>query len=247
MIVRTEAIVLRSMRYGESSRIATLFTRTRGKLSVIAKGARRTRSRFGSALLPMSHIEVVVYIKDGRSLQTLSEAAHVLRFPNLAKDLRKITIGLRIIELIDAVLQEEQQSPGMFKLTVETLQRLNFSTQRIDNLLPFFELRLAAELGFAPLIRRDEVEGLTNNGGYLAFDSGTISSSRIGAYSQSGSRKALRAFAIYASADADIILKMAIDERTRSEVEQLVDAYLRYHLEESYPSRSRKVIDQMLN
>ncbi len=234
------------MRYGESSRIATLFTRSRGKLSVIAKGARRTRSRFGSALPPMSHTEVVVYVKQGRSLQTLSEAGHILRFPNLAKDLRKISIGLRMMELIDAVLQEEEQSPSMFNLTVDTLQRLNFSTQRLENLLPFFELRLAAELGFAPLIQKEEVETLDTDGGFLAFDSGAISSSRGGPFSEAGSRKALRAFAVYASADADIILKMVVDDRTRTEVEHLVEAYMKYHLEESYPSRSRKVITQML-
>ncbi|MDX1429993.1 MAG: DNA repair protein RecO C-terminal domain-containing protein, partial [Rhodothermales bacterium] len=146
---------------------------------------------------------------------------------------------------VEAVLQEEQQSPGVFSLTVEALQRLNRTTRRVENVLPYFELRMAAELGFAPLIHKEEVEELRADGGYLAFDNGSITGARAGSQSSAGSRKALRAFAIFASADADTVQRMSLDQRTLSEVEHLVESYMKYHLEESYPDRSRKVIDQM--
>ena len=67
-IVHSDAIVLRSIDYGETSRIVTLFTRERGKIGVMAKGARANRSRFGSTLEPLSHINVVLYYKPGRDL-----------------------------------------------------------------------------------------------------------------------------------------------------------------------------------
>lgn len=245
MILRTEAIVLRSIRYGESSRIATLFTRARGRLSVIAKGARRTRSRFGSALLPMSYIEAVVYTKTGRSLQTLSEASHLLRFPSLSKDLRKISIGMRVMELVGAVLQEEESSPGLFNLTLQTLQQLSTATRRFENLLPFFELKLAVELGFAPLIDREEVEQVSDAGGSLSLDGGVISPGRNLPTSLNASRKALRSFAVYAAADAATALRMSVDTRTQSEVHTLVEAFMKYHLEEAYPTRGERVFRQI--
>ncbi len=245
MIVRTEAIVLKSMRYGESSRIATLFTREKGKLSVIAKGARRTRSRFGSALLPMSYTEVVVYCKPNRSLQTLSETTHLLRFPSLARDLRKISAGLRMMELVAAVTHEEERNPGLFNLTLQALQRLSISTSQTENIVPFFELRLAAELGFAPLIDRTRVADIGESGGFLALDQGSVSSDRDGAHPVHGTRRALRAFAILAKANIEDALRMQLDGGTRREVEELIHSFMLYHLEESYPTRSKRVIGQI--
>ncbi len=245
MILRTEAIVLRSIRYGESSRIATLFTRARGRMSVIAKGARRTRSRFGSALLPMSYTEVVVYCKSGRSLQTLSESSHLLRFPSLSRDLRKISIGMRVMELVGAVLQEEETNPGLFNLTLNTLQQLSVATRRFENLLPFFELKLAADLGFAPLIDREEVEQIGDAGGSISLDRGVIGPDRNLPSTMNASRTALRSFAVYAAADAETALRMSVDARTQSEVHALVEAFMKYHLEEAYPTRGERVFRQI--
>ncbi len=245
MIVRTEAIVLRSLRYGESSRIATLFTRERGKLSVIAKGARRTKSRFGSALLPMSYIESVIYVKPGRSLQTLSETSHLLRFPSLARDLRKISAGLRIMELLGAVVQEGEQNPALFNLSLKALQYLSLASRNVDNVGSHFELRLAAELGFAPLIDRESVESVGEDGGFLALDRGTISSGREGAYALRGSRTALRAFAILAMSDLETAMRLKVDDRTRHDLDGLVESYMRYHLEEAYSVRAKRVISQI--
>ena len=71
-IVKTRGIVLRSRRMGETSRMATLYTEDFGKLTVTAKGARRIKSKFGSALELMAEVQAVCYIRDTRNLQTLS-------------------------------------------------------------------------------------------------------------------------------------------------------------------------------
>ena len=233
------------MRYGESSRIATLFTREKGKISVIARGARRTKSRFGSALMPMSYIESVIYVKPGRSLQTLSETSHLLRFPSLARDLSKISTGLRIVELLGAVVQEEERNPGLFNLALHTLQRLSLATRYTENLALHFELKLATELGFAPLIDRDSVESIEGSGGYLAVDRGTIAVGSEGHHAVRGSRKALRAFAILAASDLDTAMRLTLDAPTRRDLESLVETFMRYHLEDAYPDRSKRVMGQI--
>ena len=93
MIIRTEAIVLRKMEYRETSQIVTLFTREKGKMAVLAKGARLLKSRFGSSLQPMSYTQVVFYHKPTRGLQTLSESAHVQPFHRISRDLEKSPSG----------------------------------------------------------------------------------------------------------------------------------------------------------
>ncbi|MEL6615154.1 MAG: DNA repair protein RecO, partial [Bacteroidota bacterium] len=70
MIVRTDAVVLRTLDFRETSRIVTLLTRQHGITGVVANGARRTKSVFGSTLQPTAYLQVVYYYKPGRGLQT---------------------------------------------------------------------------------------------------------------------------------------------------------------------------------
>jgi DNA repair protein RecO (recombination protein O) len=246
MIIRTEALVLRSMDYRETSRIVTLFTRERGKITVLARGARQSKSRFGSTLQPLTYTQVVFYYKTTRSLQTLTESSHMELFSALGQDLEKLTIGLRLLELTGALMQEEQENAAAFNLLLEALRRLDTTPVHQANLLPYFQLRLAATLGFAPAIDREAVQHLPDDGGLLALDQGAVLPP--GARPEHvlrASRAALRAYAICARADLETVMRMRLTAPVRRELERLVEAYLRFHVEDAYPTRSEKVIEQM--
>lgn len=248
MIIRTEAVVLRSMEYGETSRIVTLFTRERGKVAVMAKGARLMKSRFGSSLQPMSYTQVVFYYRPTRGLQTLTESTHVRPLHDIGRNLEKISIGLRIVELVYAFMQDEEQNPQAFNLLVNALDRLNDAETNYMNLLPYFQMQLGTVLGFAPDIDRDALETLPEEGGILALDTGTIMPFDAAAQAaQRASRTALRAFAVFARAPLDAVMRMHLDPGARHEINALIDNYLRYHTEGTYPSRSEKIIGQLLN
>lgn len=249
MIIRTEAIVLRSLEYGETSRIVTLFTREKGRLAVLAKGARLPKSRFGSSLQPMSCTQVVLYYKPTRGLQTLSESAHMAFFHRIGRDLEKIAVGLRMVELVYALLQEEEASPLVFNLLLEMLRRLDAAEARAANLLPYFELHLAALLGFAPAVAKPDVERLSDDGGLLALDTGAVvpQGEAVPRAGLRASRPALRAFAVFARAGLDAVLRMRLTPETRHEVDRLVEAYLRYHVEDAYPSRGSRVLGQLFD
>lgn len=249
MIIRTEAIVLRSIDYGETSQIVTLFTRQKGKLAVMAKGARRTKSRFGSSLQPMSYIQVVFYYKGSRGIQTLSESSHVRPFHGIMRSLEGLSYGLRIVELVYALLQEEEQNPIVFNLLIEVLERLNRSGTRLENLFHYYQLRLAAVLGFAPNIDREAVEQITGSGGVIALDTGSILPTDPGdaAGVCRASRQALRAFAVIARTDLETVMRMRIDARTLAELSRLIEDFLRYHVEDAYPTRTTRIIGQMLD
>ncbi|HET6569834.1 MAG TPA: DNA repair protein RecO, partial [Rhodothermales bacterium] len=197
-------------------------------------------------LQPGSYIQAVLYYKPTRDLQNLSETSHVRPLLHTAQDLGRITIALRVVELMNALMQPEQVVPMVFNLLVQVLGRLNDATERTDNLLPYFQLRLGSVLGFAPAIDREEVRSLPEEGGLLLLETGAVVGHSVayGAWRR-GSRGALRAFAICARADLEDVMRMTLKPEIRSEVERLVEDYLRYHLEDAYPSRSRKVIEQL--
>ncbi len=246
MIVRTDAVVLRAIEYGETSLIVTLFTRRHGQVTVMAKGARRPKSRFGSALQPMGYVQVVYYYKPGRGLQTLKESAHVQVLHGIAADIGKITVGLRLVELVRALTEDEEEHLLLFNLLIQALLCLDDATERADNVLPHFQLRLAAVLGFSPDVQRDDVLALPDEGGVLALDTGAVLS--LNAAPKSGARagrQALRAFAVFARADLDTAMRMTLTDELRGEVQRLVDAYLRYHVEDAFPDRVRKVAGQL--
>lgn len=249
MIVRTEALVLRSMDYGETSRIVTLFTRAHGRIATIAKGARLPKSRFGSSLQPMSYAQVVLYYKATRGLQTLTESAHIQRFPHIGRDLEKLSVGLRLVELVYALLHEEEANPAVFNLLLSMLRCLDEAEARATNLLPYFQLRLAAALGFAPAIERTSVEALSEEGGLLNLERGAVlpTHEAAGRAGLRASRTALRAFAILARADLDAVMRMRLSIEARAEVDALVEAYLRYHLQGAYPGRGSRVTGQLLD
>lgn len=248
MILQTEAFVLRSIDYGETSQIVTLFTRQRGKIAVMAKGARRSGSRFGSSLQPMSYTSVVVYYKPSRGVQTLSESSHLHFFDGITRDLERVSCGLRIVELVYALMQEEEQNPHVFILVLEVLERLNRTHERTENLLFYFQLHFASVLGFAPDIEREALDALSDTG-FLSFETGAILTDRSagGTSIRSASRRALRAFAICARANLDTVMRMRLDQKTCLELGRLIDDFLRYHVEESFPTRTAKIVSQMLN
>lgn len=244
-IIRTKAVVLRNLNYGETSQIVTLLTHEKGKIGVMAKGARRPKSSFGATLQPMAFTEVVFYHKPTRDLQILSESDHVEAFHNLRRDLESITVGLRIVELVDALLEEENPDPEVFSLTVRSLRHLNQTHARVANMWPFMQLRLAEHLGIAPAIDRSNVEAVEEDGLLSRANGGVYPADANPEAPLQASREALRAYAVFARADAETAMRMELSPSVRHEVEVLVRDFLKYHVEEAYPNRSEKVIAQL--
>ncbi|CAN5560188.1 DNA repair protein RecO [soil metagenome] len=244
MIVRTDAVVLRAFDYGETSRIATLYTRTHGRVSVLARGARRPKSRFGSTLQPMAYIQAVFFRRDGRGLQTLKEAAHVRLWHRTQADLERLTGALRMIELTRALTEEEEASPLTFRLLVDHMEALE-NAPETETVLPHFQLRFARILGFSPDVRREDVESIEGEGGQLSLENGRVLPIGTGAAGPRAGRGALRAFAILARTDLATALRLRLTPAERNETQTLADAYMRHHVEEAYPDRVRRVTDQL--
>ncbi|MEW6509483.1 MAG: DNA repair protein RecO [Bacteroidota bacterium] len=154
MIVTTEAVVLRTMKYRETSTIATLYTRQMGKLQGIAKGARGAKSRMAAALQPMNHITAVLYTKESRELHLLTQCDFVRPHKGLTDDMERMAVGMAAVELVDAVTPAEEENAHLFELLTMTLAAADNATKNPGNALYYFEMRLLENLGFKPDMHR---------------------------------------------------------------------------------------------
>jgi DNA repair protein RecO (recombination protein O) len=122
--VKTEAVVLRSMRYGEADRILHLYTPDRGRVSAIAKGVRRARSRFGGRLEPFFRLRIELH--EGRSeLLTVTGAQTVQGYPRLRGDVRALDGAARACDAVRRLFETSEPHPGVFNLLCRHLALLD--------------------------------------------------------------------------------------------------------------------------
>lgn len=123
-IEKMEAIVMRTFPFGDTSRIAHLFSVERGRVHVMAKGVRGPRSRFGAALEPFTRIGAVIYYKNGRDLQFLSQAEILGRRSVLGSSLLRFAYAGAVLELLDQALAGEEPPGPLFALIDGALSTL---------------------------------------------------------------------------------------------------------------------------
>jgi DNA repair protein RecO (recombination protein O) len=174
-IVRSEAICLRVQDYHESSKLVTFFTLERGKVSCLAKGARRLRSKFGAALDLFAQSRIIYYSHETRTLLTLSDAelVHSFNFSRLPTpdSLSRFLAAEQMSEFALRVIQPLDPSPQLYRLllnylsTLESLQypgpaNLQSAICNLQSPSPYpalvcsFLLKAASFLGFRPELRR---------------------------------------------------------------------------------------------
>lgn len=149
--VRTQAIVMRSVDVFETSRVLTLFTRDLGKVSALAKGARRLKSPFQSALDLLSVCDMVLLHKASEALDLVTEAALVERFDSLHRSLPAWYAGLYISELLNDLTDHHDPHPRLFDASLVTLRNLGDAELRPGRVLRF-ELACLRELGLMPAL-----------------------------------------------------------------------------------------------
>src|ERR1700755_3028226 len=148
--LRPEAMVLRSMRYGEADRILHLFTPDRGRLSAIAKGVRRAKSRFGGRLGPYFRLQLVLY--QGRSdLLTVTNAETLHGHPRLREHGGALDGAARACDAVARIFDDGEPHSGVYHLLANELALLNGDPDRSGraNALAF-RLKLLLAAGFAP-------------------------------------------------------------------------------------------------
>lgn len=150
--VKTEAVVLRSIRYGEADRILHLYSGTRGRFGAIAKGARKPKSRFGGRLEPFFRLDLVLH--EGRSeLLTVTSVTTVDGYPRLRSSGPALSAGARACDAVLRLLDSTDPNPPAYNLLCRYLSLLDDPAQPRAAGLEValsFRLKLALVAGFAP-------------------------------------------------------------------------------------------------
>ncbi|MBN2310162.1 MAG: DNA repair protein RecO [Candidatus Hydrogenedentes bacterium] len=149
---RTEAIVLRGVDFGETSRIVTFLAPDRGRLACMVQGARRPKSGLGPVLDTFNHLELVYYWKDGRSVQKLGDAALLNGFAALKADLDKAVYAAFPLEVAYKVAQENEPSHGLFAALVRGLEDMGRWAGSARTHAAWQVWRLMTEAGLAPAV-----------------------------------------------------------------------------------------------
>jgi DNA repair protein RecO (recombination protein O) len=145
----TEAIVLRTYRLAEADKIASLFTRQMGRLRAVAAGARRTKSRYGAALEPLSHIRVFVFEREHRDLLRMNSAELIESFFDMQKDYRIQLAAQYVAEVAERMIPEREANERLFRLFLAVLRSLKHSGE-ITRPLLYFDYWLLRLAGFLP-------------------------------------------------------------------------------------------------
>jgi len=147
-LYRDEAVVLRTYKLGEADRIVVLFGRSKGKIRAVAKGVRKTKSKFGSKLEPGSIIKAQFY--EGKNLDIVTQAERSRSLPLLRTDLERYGRVSILLESVDQTTDDNDPNPAMFKLLTGALTEL----ERTGNALvvPAFVARLLALEGVQPMV-----------------------------------------------------------------------------------------------
>ncbi len=152
MIEKAEAIVLKTLNHGDTSKIITLYSREVGRLKLIAKGVRSPKSKAMGLFQPTRHLQVVYYQKPNSGLQMFKSGELVDGFFGLEESFDRLTLALVVVELLDRSIEDEEPHPQLFQLLVDTLGRLGDGNTSSAEVYWFFHLHLLRELGFQPYV-----------------------------------------------------------------------------------------------
>jgi DNA repair protein RecO (recombination protein O) len=147
---RDQAVVLRTQKLGEADRIITLFTKEHGRIKAVAKGVRRTKSKFGARLEPTSYVDLQLYA--GKSLDIVTEVTSIENFGEaLSADYKNWTTANSILEAAERFTENEHE-PALqqFNLVVGALRALAHGTYDSSLILDAYLLRSLSVAGFAP-------------------------------------------------------------------------------------------------
>ncbi|HET8599601.1 MAG TPA: DNA repair protein RecO [Segeticoccus sp.] len=239
-LYRDAGIVLRTQKLGEADRIVTLLTRQRGKVRAVAKGVRRTKSRFGARLEPFMVVDLQCY--EGRSLDTITQAETLAPYGDpIARDYVTYTSATVMLETADRLTEEGEPAPQQFRLLAGALSSLAATEHDARLVLDAYLLRSLAIAGWAPSFVDCARCGAP--GPHLAFhvgSGGAVCPSCRTPGSAAPHRLTMELLAALLSGDWAVA--DASDPAQRREGSGLVSAFLQWHLERGV--RSLRLVDR---
>lgn len=148
-LYRDVGVVLRTWKLGEADRIVVILTRDHGKVRAVAKGVRRTRSRFGARLEPTAHVALQLYAGRGE-LDTVTQAESIDQFRAVREDLDRLTRAVSLLEAVDQLAMDREPNPALYRMLLGALRTLEAGDAPL--VVPAFFLKVLSLEGFRPVV-----------------------------------------------------------------------------------------------
>ncbi|HVC23770.1 MAG TPA: DNA repair protein RecO [Candidatus Dormibacteraeota bacterium] len=232
-LVSDEGIVLRRRAFAEADRILVFFTRDQGKISVLARGARRAKARNAAGLDLLTRSELLLV--PGRTMSVLAQARAV-GLPWPGADIVRTACGAVLAELVDATVEEGHPDPALYQLVSAARERMASSAEDARLELALASFQLAAGGGYLPDLHRCAMCGEVledREGGFLPALGGIVQGGCWTA--QPGvmpcAAATLRILRRMESGDVPLLRRLRWPEALRDEVESILLAHLEHHLD----------------
>jgi DNA repair protein RecO (recombination protein O) len=240
-LYRDEAIVLRTQKLGEADRIVTLLTRRNGRVRAVAKGVRRTGSKFGSRVEPFMHIDLQLY--EGRSLDIVTQVETLAPFgERIATDYARYTAGTAILETSERMTAEEREpSIRLYLLVVGALRSLADGEHTTTLVLDAFILRAMSIAGYEPALEACAVCGTPGPHRWFGVAMGGLA---CGEHRPSGAATVSPGALVLMTAllNGDWAVADSAEAGTQRETSGLCAAYLQWHMERGL--RSLRLVER---
>ena len=223
MLVKTEGIVIRTLNYGEGSKIITLYTRKMGKVSVLVRGARKTKSRFHAITQLFSYGEYIFFM--GRDMGTLNQADLQFPFSDIIKDIEKTAYAAYIVELADKMTEKNEANPFLFQQLLSSLEQINSGKdpQIIANI---FEMKILQISGYKPHLKSCIIcDSETNINAFSIKRGGLICSLHNEEHTIKIQTAAIKLLRLFERVDINRLGKIDVKEATKNQLQTTMNAF----------------------
>ena len=228
---KEQGIVLRSMKLGEADKIVTVLTQGSGKIRGVAKGVRKTTSRFGARLEPFTHVNLMLYRGRG-SLDTITQAEILAPHQRIREDLGRFAAAEIMVEAVDKVAEEHQRNVRLAVLLLSGLRALDACPADPAAVAESFVLKLLSLSGFHPSLTACAVCGGPDARLWSGGLGGAVCASCADRDAGAVSPGALALLAHLATVDlGEAGASAEPDARIRREARGLLFGFTEYHLE----------------
>jgi DNA repair protein RecO (recombination protein O) len=242
-LYKEQGIVLRSVKLGEADKIVSILTQGSGKVRAVAKGIRRTNSKFGARLEPMTHVSLLLY--QGRNLDTVAQAEIVHAFRTIRSEFDLIAAGEAMLEAVDKVAEEHERNVRLFLLLLTGLRALQAGPADAAAVAESFLLSLLSLSGFHPSLTACAVCGRPDPDLFASGQGGGVCRSCAEPDAGPVSREALSLLAELGAAGPGKAGAVMVDPYVRREARGLLFGFAEYHLErrmKSLPILARSLV-----
>lgn len=241
MIVSTKVIILRCIDFQDSSKIITALSFEHGKISLIAKGAKKPKSKLAGVIEVGNILDVNYYYKKSRSIQTLSNASILYQSLNFRKDFERAAILYSTLELVSQLVHENEENSDIFAFTNNLVRWLGESDSIHPSIFAYVQIRLAHLVGIGVIDETNE-----GNSVYLNISSGAIADAPDSELTYTLTDLQALFFKRALSTQSKEIFTLGLEKLELKQLIHHLDVYFKYHIEGYKDRRSDTIFDQMI-